>query len=87
MAATLKVQKQHAPNVYVRLVNGLHEPYQALSFPWATGPLTLLESIAKVPDREVTKTIDNIPPLGLEITHVMLYVPCLTHRQGALVFS
>ena len=24
--------------------------------PWATGPLTLLESIAKVPDRQVTKS-------------------------------
>ena len=41
----------------VRLVNGLHEQYQALpSPPWATGPLTLLESIAKVPDRQVAKT-------------------------------
>ena len=38
----------------VRLVNGLHEPYQAL--PWATGTLTLLESIAEVPDRQVAKT-------------------------------
>ena len=31
MATTLKVHKWHARNVCVRLVNGLHEPYQALS--------------------------------------------------------
>ena len=31
MAATLKVYKWHARNVSVRLVNGLHEPYQVLS--------------------------------------------------------
>ena len=30
MAATLKVHKWHAQNVCVRLVKGLHEPYQAL---------------------------------------------------------
>ena len=30
MAATLKVRKWHAQNVCVRLVKGLHEPYQAL---------------------------------------------------------
>ena len=30
MAATLKVHKWHARNVSVRLVKGLHEPYQAL---------------------------------------------------------
>ena len=31
MAATLKVHKWHARNVCIRLVNGLYEPYQALS--------------------------------------------------------
>ena len=30
MAATIKVHKLHARNVYDRLVNGLYEPYQAL---------------------------------------------------------
>ena len=30
MAATIKVYKWHAQNVTVRLVNGLHEPYQAV---------------------------------------------------------
>ena len=30
MAATVKVDKWHAWNVYVRLVKGLYEPYQAL---------------------------------------------------------
>ena len=30
MAATLKVHKWHARNVTIRLVKGLHEPYQAL---------------------------------------------------------
>ena len=50
--------KRRKGNVYVRLVNGLYEPCQAISgvFPWETGPLTLLESITKVPDRQVTKT-------------------------------
>ena len=46
-------------NVCVRLVNDLHEPYQALSSASMgnrTVTLTLLESIAKVPDRQVTKT-------------------------------
>jgi len=33
MAATLKVHKWHARNVSVRLVKGLHEPYQALPSP------------------------------------------------------
>ena len=31
MAPTLKVHKLHARNVFVRLVKGLYEPYQALS--------------------------------------------------------
>ena len=53
MVATLKVCKWHAQNVCARLVNGLHEPYQVL--PWAAGPLTLLESIAKIPDWQVAK--------------------------------
>ena len=30
MAATLKVHKWHARNVYVKLVKSLYEPYQAL---------------------------------------------------------
>ena len=30
MAATIKVHKWHAQNVYVRLVKGLYEPYHAL---------------------------------------------------------
>ena len=30
MAATLEVHKCHTRNVYVRLVKGLYEPYQAL---------------------------------------------------------
>jgi len=28
--------------------------------PWATGPLTLLESIAKVPDEQVAKTVNSL---------------------------
>ena len=51
------MHKWHARNDCVRLVKGLHEQYQAL--PCASmgnGPLTLLESIAKVPDRQVAKT-------------------------------
>ena len=58
MAATLKVYKWRARNVCVRLVNSLYTSlirhYRVL--PWATGPLTLLESIAKVPDRQVAQT-------------------------------
>ena len=30
MVATVKVDKWHVQNVYIRLVNGLYEPYQAL---------------------------------------------------------
>ena len=57
MAATLKVHKWHAWNVRVRLVKGLHEPYQALPSAYqATETLPSLESIAKVPDQEVAKT-------------------------------
>ena len=52
LAVILKVYKWHVQNVCIRLVNDLHSHirhYRVL--PWATGPLTLLESIAKVPDR------------------------------------
>ena len=44
----------YARNVCVRLVKGLHEPYQALpSASWTTGQLTLLKSIAGVTDWRV----------------------------------
>ena len=47
MAATLKVHKCHTRNVCVRLVKGLHEPYQALpSASRETGTLPSLASIA-----------------------------------------
>ena len=54
----IKVHKLPARNVCIRLVKAPHEPYQALPsfFPWAMGPLNLLESITKVPDRQVAKT-------------------------------
>ena len=56
MAATSKVYKWHVQNVCVRLVNSLYEPYQALSSAsMGNRPLTLLESIAKVPDLQVAK--------------------------------
>ena len=57
MVATLKVHKWHTRNVCIRLVNGLHDPYQALlSASMGSGPLTSLESITKVPNRQVAKT-------------------------------
>ena len=46
MVATLKVHKWHTWNVCVRLVEVLHEPYQALLS--ASMSLNLLESIAEV---------------------------------------
>ena len=53
LAATLEVHKWNAQNVRFRLVNSHIIYYQV--FPWATGPLTLLESITKVPDRQLTE--------------------------------
>ena len=56
MAATLKVHKWHARNISVRLVKASISHirhYRVL--PWATAPLPLLESIAKVPDGQVTE--------------------------------
>ena len=52
MAATLKFTNDTLE------MSALDEPYQALPSAsiWATEPLTLLESIAKVPDWQVTKT-------------------------------
>ena len=46
--------KRREGNVYTRLVNGLYEPYQAISgvFPWETG---LLESIAKLSTRPTSR--------------------------------
>ena len=57
MEATSKVHQWHTHNFCIRLANSLYEPYQSLSSaPWAIGPLTLLESITKVPDQHVVKT-------------------------------
>ena len=53
MAATLKVHKWHNQNVCVRLVKGLHKPYQAFS--QTAEALTLLENIAQIPDWQVVK--------------------------------
>ena len=44
-------------NVYVRLVKSLYERGITKCFhAWATGPLTLLESLADEPDWQVTKS-------------------------------
>jgi len=51
MPATLKVHKLQTKNVCIRLVKGLHEPYQ--SFPWTMGPL--LERFAEVADWQEAK--------------------------------
>ena len=57
MAAALKVHKWHARNVSVRLVNSLHEPYQALpSASIGNGNITFAGKHHKVPDRQVAKT-------------------------------
>ena len=55
MAATLKVHKWHTQNVCIRLVKVLHITHYRV-FLFATGPLTSLKSITKVPDLQVTKT-------------------------------
>ena len=56
LAATLKVRKKHTRKVCIRLVKGLCEPYQSLlSASMSNGTVTLLERIAKGPDRQVTE--------------------------------
>ena len=51
MPATLKVHKLQTKNVCVRLVKGLHEPYQVL--PWTTRPLP--ERFTEVADWQEAK--------------------------------
>ena len=49
------MHKWYTQNVYIRLVK-LYEPYYSLSaLSWATGPLTLLENIAKVTAGKIGK--------------------------------
>ena len=64
MAATLKVYKRDARNVCVRLVKVLVNKNMTFMshvmhywvLPWATGLLTLLESVTEAPDRQAAKT-------------------------------
>ena len=76
MTATLKVHKLHAQNVDVRLVKGFHEHYQVL--PRAMGPSNLLENIAELPDRQVTKT-------GKSLSSDFLSSVSVTVRQASTI--
>ena len=61
MVATLKVHKWHASNVCIRLVQGIHEPYQTLpSASMDMRPLTSPESIAEVPDWQSLKRANHL---------------------------